>query len=183
MSVWGFVGVRWVGGGGRGRALFLGLDWWPHRQFRALLPRTNSTRHAPTRAYRNDLPGLWVCAIEDEETRSMFHKVSDNVDGVTSRLATSNDSLLADDVAPRARFALSPAADGILFLTTPPTASRMLLKSCGHGNFLQYTCWPWRTTSRMVDETHGGQCCRRIRLCNIARVMAAPSGCMAERRW
>ena len=32
----------------------------------------------------------------------MFHKVSDNVDGVTSRLATSNDSLLADDVAPPA---------------------------------------------------------------------------------
>ena len=96
------------------------------------------------RAYRNDLPGLWVCAIEDEETRSMFHKVSDNVDGVTSHLAAFNDSLLADDVAPRARFALSPAADSFLFLTTPPAASCMSLKSCGRGNFLQYTCRPWR---------------------------------------
>ena len=89
-------------------------------------------------AYRNDLPGLWVCAIEDAETRSILHKVSDNVDGVTSLLATSNDSLLADDVTPRWRFPLSPVspvadkspvADNFLFLTTPPAAGGMPLKS------------------------------------------------------
>ena len=134
-----------------------------------------SFRNAAIRAYRNDLPGLWVCAIEDEETRSKLHRVSDNVDGVTSLLATSNDSLLADDVTPRWRFPLSPAADGFLFLTTPPAAGGMSLKSCDRGNFLQYTCSPLRCTSRRVDETHGGQCCRRIRLRNIARVKAAPS--------
>ena len=133
-----------------------------------------SFRNAPIRAYRNDLPGLWVCAIEDEETRSILHKVSDNVDGVTSLLATSNDSLLADAVTPRWRFPLSPAADVFLFLTTLPAASGMPLKSCGRGNVLQYTCSPLRCTSRRVDETHGGQCCMRIRLRNIARVSAAP---------
>ena len=76
---------------------------------RAPLFEAGSTRRAPTRAHRNDLPGLCVCAIEDEEIWSMLHKVSDNADGVASHLAACHDSLLADDSATRARFVLDPA--------------------------------------------------------------------------
>ena len=161
----------------RGGVLYVGFAYFSRSELNGFIFAARgrrSFRNAPIRAYRNDLPGLWVCAIEDEETRSMLHRVSDNVDGVTSLLATSNDSLLADDVTPRWRFPLSPAADGFLFLTTPPAAGAMPLKSCGRGNVLQYTCSPLRCTSRRVDETHGGQCCMRIRLRNIARVSAAP---------
>ena len=90
-----------------------GRGWVGRSLLSAPLFETGSTQlaelqHALT-GHRNDLPGLCVCAIEDEEISIMLHEDSDNANGVASHLATSHDALLADDSTTRARFALDPA--------------------------------------------------------------------------
>ena len=74
------------------------------------------------------IPGLCICAIEVEGAGSMLHKVSDKVDGATSRLPACRDSLTVAGVGPRARCALgstsrvSPVADWFPLPTASPTA-------------------------------------------------------------